>query len=128
MLSFVERFIWATFFLLCSVQNFNITTIQCLETCVYKNPRLGLAATSFVSLSLRTHPHLTFSMRSKWHLFLFCFFWKKKWHRRCWNCDRRMSVDASDADVCLSDNTWHALALQKLENIKRLKYKNGWKF
>ena len=39
MLSFVERFICATFFPLCSVQNFNITTIQSFENCVCKKPR-----------------------------------------------------------------------------------------
>jgi len=34
----------------------------------------GLAVTSFTSLSLRTHPRLTFCMRSRWHLYLLCFF------------------------------------------------------
>jgi len=47
MLIFVERFICATFVLLCSVQNFNTTTIQCFEICVYKKPRLRFSSHLF---------------------------------------------------------------------------------
>jgi len=65
--------------------------------------------------------HILWSKRKVLHHHL-------SWHRRWWNCDRQLTVGDSDVNVCLSDKTWHALALQKLENIKRLKYENGCKF
>jgi len=55
MVSFVERFICATVSLLCSVQNFNITTFQSFENCVCKKQRWSFSSQLFcITLPSRT--------------------------------------------------------------------------
>jgi len=71
MLSFVEKFICATFF---SYALFRILTSplsNLLKTVFAKIQAEGSPVTSFATLCLRTHPLLTFIMRSKWHSILF---------------------------------------------------------
>jgi len=82
MLSFVEKFICATFF---SYAHFRILTSplsNILKTVFKKSHAEGLGASSFAWLCLRTHPQLTFSMRSKCNLLLFFskIIWVNKTH------------------------------------------------
>jgi len=74
MLSLVEKFICVKFF---SYALFRVLTSRLsnlLKTVFTKSHAEGLAVTYFASLSFRTHPLLTFIMRSKWRLILFYFF------------------------------------------------------
>jgi len=74
MLRFAERFICATFFSYALLRILTSPLSNVLKTLFAKSHAEGLAFTSFASLILRAHPHLTFVIRSKWRLILFCFF------------------------------------------------------
>jgi len=74
MLSLVERFICATFFSYALFRILTSTRSNHLKTMFTKKHSEHLAVSSFASLCLRIHPLLTFIIRSKWRLILFCFF------------------------------------------------------